>query len=97
MRIFATLVVGCVLSVFSVGTAAAQSADDVLNGVGRLIQFGVRAATQAEWERISSAELSCVDQRLNESARSINSVIAQGIGPADPRMAENSQCLPGWI
>ena len=97
MRIFATLVVGCVLSVFSVGTAAAQSADDVLNGVGRLIQFGVRAATQAEWERISSAELSCVDQRLNESARSINSVIAQGIGPADPRMAEiRNACRGGF-
>lgn len=97
MRIFATLVVGCALSVFSVGTAAAQSADDVLNGVGRLIQFGVRAATQAEWERISSAEISCVDQRLNESGRSINSVIAQGIGPADPRLAEiRNACRGGF-
>jgi Superinfection immunity protein len=67
--------------------ARAQNPEDFFKGMGRIVQSGIRAAIQAEWEKIPTTEVACIDQRLKEAGGSINSVVGQGIGPSDNRIA----------
>ena len=41
---------------------------------------------RAEWEKISPAEILCVDNRLRRARRSVNTLIDRGIGPTDNRV-----------
>ena len=87
MGLVARILVGLLLWASFIRGSGAQSPADFINGVGQLVQSGIRAATQAEWEKRPGAEISCVDQQLRQTGKSINSIIGQGIGPSDSRIA----------
>ncbi|MGY3690544.1 hypothetical protein ACVIGA_000624 [Bradyrhizobium sp. USDA 3240] len=70
------------------GIALAQSANDIANIFGGLVRTGTRMAAQSAWEQIRPGELVCIDRNLHERGWSINGAIDQGIGPADPRVAD---------
>lgn len=76
-----------VFSLATFHTAQAQ-APDLLNGLSRLVDTGMRAAVQAQWEEVPNAEIACIDRQLHQTGRSINAIIAQGIGPSDRRVAD---------
>jgi uncharacterized protein len=86
MHLAAKLFFVGVLGFSSLGSATAQNLEQFFQGIGRLGQPR-RAVTQAEWERISPAEILCVDGRLRRNRRSINALIDRGIGPTDNRVA----------
>lgn len=60
---------------------------DMIELFGALVQSGIAAATQAEWQKLSYAEMACVDGALRQRGSSLNEMIRQGIQPSDPRMA----------
>lgn len=86
MRLAARLFFVCVLGFASIGSATAQNLEQFFEGIGRLGQPR-RASVEAEWQRISSGELLCVDNRLRRARRSVNILIDRGIGPSDNRVA----------
>jgi hypothetical protein len=51
-----------------------------------MIRSGIAAANQAEWERLPTSEVACVDGALRQRGSSINDLIHQGISPSDPRL-----------
>src|ERR1700739_4002839 len=60
--------------------AAAQQ-QDLFNLFGGLIRSGIAAATQADWERLPTPELACIDRALSDRGSSINELVRQGISP----------------
>lgn len=86
MRLAARLFFVGVLGLASIGSATAQNLEQFFEGIGRLGQPR-RAAIEAEWERISPAEMRCVDSALRRARRSVNILIDRGIGPSDNRVA----------
>lgn len=76
-----------VISLLS-GGANAQSQGDVIDLFGSMVRSGISLATQAEWERLPTREVGCVDQALRQRNSSINTAIRQGIDPSDPRVAD---------
>ncbi len=73
------------LALASLNGASAQSLDRIFQDIGHLGQHR-RAAIRAEWEKISPAEILCVDNRLRRARRSVNTLIDRGIGPTDNRV-----------
>ena len=69
------------------GDGSAQSLDQILQGIGRFEQPR-RAAIKTEWEKISTSEIFCVDNRLRRNRRSVSTLINRGIGPTDNRVAD---------
>lgn len=50
---------------------------------------------QAEWNRLTTTELSCVDQKLHQKGSNLQTAIQQGIKPSDPQLADvRSLCKP---
>ncbi|RTL77232.1 MAG: superinfection immunity protein [Bradyrhizobiaceae bacterium] len=93
MRFHATIGLVLFSTLASIFSAKAQIPNELLNGLGGLVQSGMRMAIQAEWERISPAEVGCIDRQLQQQGSSINRVIASGVGPADNRLASaRSKC-----
>jgi hypothetical protein len=75
------------------GNAYAQSPGDMINIFGGIVQSGMAMAAQSGWQKLPSAEISCVDRALRQHGLSINLAIQQGIGPSDPRVfGERSSC-----
>src|SRR5437879_9948357 len=66
--------------------AAAQQ-QDLFNFFGGLVRSGIAAATQADWERLPTPELACIDRALSDRGSSINDLVRQGISPSDGRVA----------
>lgn len=88
-------VVGVVLFVCltAVGTVPARSQTDMVDLFGSLIRSGVGLATQAAWEKLPPSEVACVNQYFVRKGSSVNAVVQQGIGPADPRVFDaRSEC-----
>lgn len=77
---------------FSVGLTCepvlAQSGSDIVNIFGGLVQTAISQATQAEWRKLSPAEMSCIDENLRQRGLSIGQAVQQGITPSDGRLAE---------
>lgn len=93
MRFHATIGLVLFSTLASIFSAKAQIPNEFLNGLGGLVQSGMRLAVQAEWERIPPAEVGCIDRQLQQQGSSINRVIASGVGPADSRIASvRSKC-----
>ncbi len=75
-----------VLLVFATSSGApAQSLERIFQDAGDLVQPR-RAAIRAEWEKLSTGEILCVDNRLRRARRSVNALIDRGIGPTDNRV-----------
>jgi hypothetical protein len=75
-----------VLLVFATSSgASAQSLERIFQDAGDLVQPR-RAAIRAEWEKLSTGEILCVDNRLRRARRSVNTLIDRGIGPTDNRV-----------
>ena len=88
MRLAAKLILIGVLGLVGSGSATAQNLEEFFGGLGRQSQQQPRrAATQAEWERMSPGEILCIDNRLRRNRRSVNTLIDRGIGPSDNRVA----------
>lgn len=76
------------LSCIATGSATAQNLEEFFGGLGRQVQQPPRrAATQAEWERLSPGQILCIDNRLRRNRRSVNTLIDRGISPSDNRVA----------
>jgi hypothetical protein len=77
---------------FSVGFACeaafAQSGSDIINIFGGLVQTAINQAIQAEWRKLSPAEISCIDENLRQRGTSIGQLAQQGFNPNDVRLAD---------
>jgi hypothetical protein len=54
---------------------------------GVMMRAAIIQATQQEWMKVPRQEISCVETALSQSGTSIASLVQQGIGPFDPRVA----------
>jgi hypothetical protein len=90
MRTFvrlASVFLAVLVNLSLLATAQAQAPNDYSDGPGRSINGDIRAAVQSQWEQLSPAEITCIDRGLRRRGGSINTVIGQGIGPSDSRVA----------
>jgi hypothetical protein len=69
-------------------TAASQSANDIINIFGGIVQTAINQAIQAEWRKISLDEISCIDENLRQRGSSLSTVVQQNIGPSDARILD---------
>lgn len=67
------------------GASAQQQ--DIFRLFDGVIRSGIAAATQADWERLPTSEVACVDGVLRQRGSSVNEMIRQGVSPSDPRLA----------
>jgi hypothetical protein len=63
----------------------AQSARDIMNIFGAIVQSTMVQATQAEWKKLPPNDISCVDQTLRQRGISLQALISSGITPSDTR------------
>jgi hypothetical protein len=87
---------------FSVGMTyepvLAQSGSDIVNIFGGLVQTAITQATQAEWRKMTPAEMSCIDENLRQRGLSIAQAVQQGISPSDGRLADvRRSCRTGLV
>lgn len=87
---------------FSVGLTCepvvAQSGGDIVNIFGGLVQSAINQAIQAEWRKLPSAEVSCIDENLRQRGTSIGQAVQQGFSPNDGRLAELRRfCRTGFV
>jgi tetratricopeptide (TPR) repeat protein len=80
------IVVGLVFSV-PAKSALAQSARDIINMFGAIVQSTMAQAAQAEWRKLAPAAVSCVDQTLRQRGISLQALINNGIAPSDSRVS----------
>jgi tetratricopeptide (TPR) repeat protein len=66
----------------------AQSARDIMNIFGAIVQSTMVQATQAEWKKLPPNDISCVDQTLRQRGISLQVLISSGIIPSDNRISE---------
>ena len=66
--------------------ATAQSARDIMNIFGTIVQTTMVQATQAQWRKLPPSELSCVEDNLRQRGISLQALTMNGIPPSDPRM-----------
>ena len=74
-------------SIVVVPQAASAQQQDVFRLFGGIIQSGIAAAIQADWERLPRFRSHLVDATLRQRGSSINDMVHQGVSPSDPRMA----------
>lgn len=67
------------------GASAQQP--DIFRLFDGVIRSGIAAAAQADWERLPTSEVACVDGVLRQRGSSINEMIRQRVSPSDPRLA----------
>jgi hypothetical protein len=67
--------------------AVAQTAGDIFNLFGGIVQSAIVQTTLAEWRKLPQNELACVDQTLRQRGSDLRTLIQQGITPSDPRIA----------
>jgi hypothetical protein len=70
------------------GGAFAQNPNDIMNIFGGMMQSAMVQATRAQWNKLPSNEIACVDQTLRQRRSSIEAQIRQGITPSDARVAD---------
>jgi hypothetical protein len=66
----------------------AQNARDVMAIFGAIMQSTMIQATQAEWRKLSPANLSCADETLRQRGISRQALINNGITPSDTRISD---------
>lgn len=74
--------------VLSLPQGASAQQREIFDLFGGMIRSGIAAATQADWERLPTSEVACLDGALRQHGSSINQIIRQGVSPSDPRMAD---------
>lgn len=67
--------------------ACAQSANDVANIFGGLMQSVIARTAQAEWQKLPPGDADCIDRALRQQGWSLDSAIRQGILPSDARVS----------
>ncbi|MET0220795.1 MAG: hypothetical protein ABW213_09070 [Tardiphaga sp.] len=83
----ASVCLAALINLAMLATAQAQVPNGYSDGPGRSINGDIRAAVQAQWEQLPTAEIVCIDRGLRRRGGSINTAIGQGISPADSRIA----------
>ncbi|NPU13071.1 hypothetical protein HL666_20075 [Bradyrhizobium sp. 83002] len=68
--------------------AKAQSANDIINIFGGMVQAAIGQAIQAEWKKLPLDEVSCIDRNLRDRGSSLGALIQQNIGPGDVRLGD---------
>ncbi len=71
----------------AVGTSA-QDARDIIGLIGGIMRSAIAQAAQAEWQKLPSTELVCVEQFLHGRGSNLRQAIEEGIVPTDPRIAD---------
>jgi hypothetical protein len=75
--------------------ASAQNANNFMNLFGGIMQAAIMQAALAEWQKLPPAELSCIDETLQQRGLSVRSLMQQGITPLDIRLADlRASCGP---
>src|SRR5262245_45467395 len=66
----------------------AQSAREITNIFGAIVQSAMIQATQAEWRKLPANDLTCVDQTLRQRGINLQALISNGITPSDNAISE---------
>ena len=75
----------------SITPAFAQNpqAQEMFNLFSGMMQTAITQEATAEWRKLPDNEIVCLDQALHAQGSSVQVAIQRGIGPADPRIAED--------
>ncbi len=65
-------------------SASAQNAGDIIDIFGGLVRSAQVQAIRAQWEKLPSKEIACVDQTLRQRGETLQSIILRGIAPTNP-------------
>ena len=68
-------------------SAVAQTAGDIFNLFGGIVQSAIVQTTLAEWRNLPQNELACVDQTLRQRGSNLGNIIQEGVTPSDARIA----------
>jgi hypothetical protein len=83
------LIVYCIFQCLLIATdASAQNANNLMNLFGGIVQSAIMQAALAEWQKLPSDELSCIDETLQQRGVSVRSLMQQGITPFDARLSD---------
>ena len=74
------------LALIAPSLAFAQSPIDFDRMFGHAQDALVQAATQSEWNAISSSEIACIDDALRQQGGSVETLTQRGVMPSDPRI-----------
>jgi hypothetical protein len=81
------------LALLAPSLALAQSPSDLDRTFGPAQDALVQAATQSEWNRISSSEIACIDDALRQQGGSVEALTQRGVMPSDARIGSvRSNC-----
>jgi hypothetical protein len=73
--------------------ARAQAPNDFIQLFGGVVRQAMRQAAQAEWQRLPTWEISCLNENLRSQGSSVPVLVSRGVSPSDPRLAElRSRC-----
>jgi hypothetical protein len=72
----------------TVGPVLAQGASDFINIFGGFVQQAIIQASQAEWNKVPSGELACIEGALNEQGTSVENLVQRGVMPTDTRLSK---------
>jgi hypothetical protein len=84
-----------VLALLSIGAslAFAQSPNDFDRLFGSPQDPMAQAAAQSEWNRLTSGEVGCIDDALQQQGGSVDALIQRGVMPSDARIrSASSRC-----
>jgi hypothetical protein len=74
-------------------SASAQNARDMIDLFGGMMRSAIAQAVRAEWQKLPSTEVACVDQTLRGRGASLQRAIEQDIAPSDARISDiRSMC-----
>src|SRR5262245_47168376 len=85
------------LALLSIGAslAVAQSSNDFDRLFGTPQDPMARAAAQSEWNRLTSGEVGCIDDALQQQGGSVDALVQRGVMPSDARIrGASSRCRP---
>ena len=88
-RIFRTILASVGVSLVGVNAMVlAQSPNDFMRMFGGIVQQGMIQAAISEWRKLSSNEITCIDQSLRQQDLSVDALANRGVYPSDPRLAQ---------
>lgn len=82
---------GALLSVAMMSDAHAQNPRDLMQIFGGMVQSQILRQADTEWRSLSEERRECLKNALREQGLKPGQLIQQGIGPSDPRIAEQRE------
>lgn len=68
--------------------AHAQVPSELFSIFGGVLQSAIAQNARAEWQTLPQSEIACIERGLRVKGLTLRAVIAQGMGPAHPRLNE---------